>query len=266
MIVLYSALLFAFLSGKKSNGISEYQNIEQESVFNAFSKNSIKNLTSSKQSRKSKLTLQVSVANSSSKQSELIDIVFTWVDGNDPIHVQLLKYYNSPETKNRFYNNDELKYSLRSIEKYAPWARYIFIVTNDQIPSWLDKNHPKIKLISHKQIFPNKSHLPTFNSLAIESHLHRIPGLSRRFLYFNDDILLGKPISIEDFNTPENGFKIRLAWTVPSCHYKCPYSWLGDGYCDKDCLTKSCQFDSGDCKKDQKTRASINSSSPNIGS
>ena len=31
-------------------------------------------------------------------------------------------------------------------------------------------------IITHEQIFPNKSHLPTFNSVAIESHVHRIPG------------------------------------------------------------------------------------------
>jgi hypothetical protein len=36
------------------------------------------------------------------------------------------------------------------------------------------------------------SQLPSFNSLAIESVLHRIPGLSRRFLYFNNDVIGGK--------------------------------------------------------------------------
>jgi UDP-N-acetylglucosamine-lysosomal-enzyme len=183
------------------------------------------------------------------------DIVYTYVNANDPNHIRLLDkfkstYYADADAigRHRFQDNDELKYSLRSIEKYAPWARYIFIVTNDQIPSWLDKNHPKIKLISHKQIFPNKSHLPTFNSLAIESHLHRIPGLSRRFLYFNDDILLGKPISIEDFYTPESGFKIRMSIQVPRCAHNCPSSWLADGFCDKDCNLELCNFDGGDCE------------------
>jgi hypothetical protein len=37
---------------------------------------------------------------------------------------------------NRFRDNQELKYSLRSIEKYAGWVRKIFIVTNGQLPNW----------------------------------------------------------------------------------------------------------------------------------
>ena len=34
---------------------------------------------------------------------------------------------------NRYRDNDELRYSLRSLEKYAPWIRRIFIVTNGQV-------------------------------------------------------------------------------------------------------------------------------------
>ena len=39
--------------------------------------------------------------------------------------------------------------------------------------------------------FSDRSHLPTFSSPAIEVHLHRIPGLSRHWLYFNDDVVCG---------------------------------------------------------------------------
>ena len=79
--------------------------------------------------------------------------------------------------KHRFEDNDELKYSLRSLEKHAPWVRNIYVVTNGQMPSWLDLNHPRIHLVTHEEIFLNKSHLPTFSSPAIESHLHRIKGI-----------------------------------------------------------------------------------------
>ena len=34
---------------------------------------------------------------------------------------------------NRYRDNDELRYSFRSIEKYAPWVRRIFLVTNGQV-------------------------------------------------------------------------------------------------------------------------------------
>lgn len=57
---------------------------------------------------------------------------------------------NENISKNRFFDNDELKYSLRSLHQYAPWIRYIYIVTNGQIPRWLNLEHPKIRIITHQ--------------------------------------------------------------------------------------------------------------------
>lgn len=68
---------------------------------------------------------------------------------------------------------------MRSLFKFAPWVRTVYLVTNGQVPSWVNLDHPKLTVITHDQIFHNKSHLPTFSSPAIESNLHRIPGLSR---------------------------------------------------------------------------------------
>jgi len=62
----------------------------------------------------------------------------------------------------RFKDNGELQYSLRSIEKFAPWVRNVYIVTNGQVPNWLNLQHPRLFVITHEQIFLNKSHLPTF--------------------------------------------------------------------------------------------------------
>lgn len=78
--------------------------------------------------------------------------------------------------ENRFQDNDELKYSLRSLEKHANWVRNIYLVTNGQVPNWLNVSNPRIRLVTHEDIFPNKTHLPTFSSPAIESHLHKIKG------------------------------------------------------------------------------------------
>lgn len=102
-------------------------------------------------------------------------------------------------SSNRFRDNSELKYSLRSLFKYAGWVRKVFIVTNGQIPNWLDLRHPRIEIVPHSRIFPDASHLPTFSSPAIESHLHEIPGLSKFFLYFNDDTMLGNYVTPDDF-------------------------------------------------------------------
>ena len=147
----------------------------------------------------------------------------------------------------RFADNEELRYSLRSLYKFAPWVRNIYILTNGQIPSWLNIDHPRIKVVSHAQVFQNKSHLPTFSSPAIESNIHNIQGLSKHFLYFNDDVLLGKAVFPEDFIS-SGGYKIFLAWNIPNCNTGCPSNWLTDGYCDLACNVSACSYDGGDCK------------------
>lgn len=154
---------------------------------------------------------------------------------------------NEDVIASRFADNDELKYSLRSLQKHAPWVRRVFVVTNGQIPSWLNLDNPRITIVTHEEIFRNLSHLPTYSSPAIESHLHRIPGLSRRFVYLNDDVMFGKEVWPEDFYTHTGGYKVRLAWPVPDCAMGCPTSWVRDGYCDKACNNTQCEWDGGDC-------------------
>lgn len=161
-----------------------------------------------------------------------IDVVYTWVNGSDPEWFREMSYYRNHEngtenasksaTASRFRDNDELKYSLRSLERFAPWVHRIFIVTNGQIPLWLDTNNPKIKIITHKEIFPDPSVLPTFSSPSIEMNLHRIPGLSEYFVYFNDDVFLGSPVFPYDFLSLEKGPLVYTSWDVPSCSEGCP--------------------------------------------
>ncbi|KAJ4439262.1 hypothetical protein ANN_07382 [Periplaneta americana] len=147
----------------------------------------------------------------------------------------------------RFEDKEELRYSLRSLERFAPWVRHVYLVTNGQIPYWLDLENPRLTIITHDMIFPDPSHLPTFSSPAIESHLHRISGLSRKFLYLNDDVMFGKEVWPDDFITNANGQKVYLSWPVPDCSDSCPWSWVADGSCDVSCNTSECSFDGGDC-------------------
>ncbi|GFO26810.1 N-acetylglucosamine-1-phosphotransferase subunits alpha/beta-like, partial [Plakobranchus ocellatus] len=148
---------------------------------------------------------------------------------------------------NRFEDNEELRYSLRSIQKFAPWVRHVFIVTNGQIPYWLNLDCPRLTVITHDQIFQNASHLPTFSSPAIEAHIHRIPGLSDRFIYLNDDVMFGSPVWPNDFYSHSSGQKVYLTWPVPNCNEGCPSTWIKDGYCDKACNSSECEWDGGDC-------------------
>lgn len=145
-----------------------------------------------------------------------IDLVYLWVDGNDPIwqakRNALIGKTNesSPiNCKGRYANNDELKYSLRSIEMYAPWIRKIFIVTDNQTPQWLDTSNPKIQIVDHTEIMPSES-LPCFNSSLIEKHLYKIPGLAEHFLLANDDTFINKQVTPHDFFTSKGFPIIRL--------------------------------------------------------
>ena len=68
--------------------------------------------------------------------------------------------------------------------------------TNGQVPVWL-KEDCRISLVRHEDII-SLEYLPTFNSHVIGSCLHRIPGLSEHYIYFNDDVLLLHPIKPTD--------------------------------------------------------------------
>lgn len=126
-----------------------------------------------------------------------IDIVYTWAGE---------KFNNDI----RLSNNNELKYSLRSVFKYIPWVNHVYILMNPpkKIPSWFnDKYKEKITLVDHNETF-NKKNLPNTNSNAIESTLVNIPGLSEHFIYLNDDIFFGNYVNYQNFFTKDGNLII----------------------------------------------------------
>lgn len=134
-----------------------------------------------------------------------IDIVVLWVDGSDPEWLTEKARFSTEtednvqaDSANRYRDWDFMKYWFRGIEKYAPWVRTVHFVTYGHLPPFLNTDHPKIHVVNHKEIMPEDC-LPNFNSAAIEINLHRISGLSERFIYFNDDMFLLKPVKPTDF-------------------------------------------------------------------
>jgi len=129
-----------------------------------------------------------------------VDIVITWVENTPELQKEREEWlkkggYNRP-SEPRYTDHEEMKYLLRSIEKYFPNYRYIYIIVKDgQFPKYLKSeirnNKKKIKIIKHSDIIP-KEYLPTFNSRAIEMYLHHIPGLSEYYIYANDDFMFTK--------------------------------------------------------------------------
>lgn len=127
-----------------------------------------------------------------------IDFVVTWLDSTDPAWQSLYESYK-PTTKGdisnaRFRDMNIFQYWFRAVERYAPWVNKIYLITNGKFPDWINKDNPKLVLVKHEDYIP-KEYLPTFNSCAIELHMHRIKGLSEHFVYFNDDMFINAPVS-----------------------------------------------------------------------
>jgi hypothetical protein len=136
-----------------------------------------------------------------------VDVVYAWVDGDDPAWrrrraaaagVRAEPLEEGALEASRFRSRDELRYSLRSLSAYAAWVRHIWIVTDQQVPTWLDRTVPGLTVVDHRELF-SEHELPLFNANAIETRLHTIEGLSEHYLYLNDDMLLGRDVTKQDF-------------------------------------------------------------------
>lgn len=133
--------------------------------------------------------------------NEKIDFVLLWVDSNDVNWQKEKEKYSQSfgdSRINRYRDCDNMQYLFRGIEKYTPWVNKIFFITWGHIPSWLDTTNEKIVIVKHEEFIP-ADYLPTFNSNVIELNLHRIKGLSEKFVLLNDDIFFLKETTSEDF-------------------------------------------------------------------
>lgn len=135
--------------------------------------------------------------------SQPVDIVILWVDGNDKSWLDKKKVWEKEygirdKNEERYRDWGNLKFLFRGIEKYASWVDHVFLVTDDQIPAWLDQTYEKVTIVDHSEII-HKEFLPTFNSHSIELNIHRIRDLNDNFIYFNDDTFIIDQTSKEDF-------------------------------------------------------------------
>lgn len=146
---------------------------------------------------------------------EKIDIVYLWVNLRDDTwntkrqrafsqwqesHPGELALYGN--VSGRYRDNEELRFSLRSLERFFPQHGHVYIVTDGQVPAWF-VGSDRVTIVDHADLIPESSR-PVFDSNHIESYLHRIPNLSERFLYFNDDVFLGAPFVTSEWFS-ENG-------------------------------------------------------------
>lgn len=130
------------------------------------------------------------------------------MNGSDPDHLALKQSLGSAAKATRYdYNLNELRYSLRSLDHHLPWFKgNIYIVTPGQTPSWLNTTNPRIKIINQDDILPKEA-LPTCNAFLLEFYLDRIPGLSEKFIYMNDDYFFLSETTPHDLFTDDGRVK-----------------------------------------------------------
>lgn len=142
-----------------------------------------------------------------------MDLVYLWVNGADPAWQQrraadferwivdnpdeLALYGNS---SGRYRDNGELRYNLRAVERFLSNVGNIHVVTDKQTPSWLQTSE-RLTVVDHADLVGHGREA-IYDSGNIESYLHRIPGLSERFVYLNDDVFFGAPLDLATWFSP----------------------------------------------------------------
>lgn len=145
--------------------------------------------------------------------SEQLDVVWQYVNGSDPLlqrtflsDRELVWRATSPESARypkikagTFREFDELRHSMRSmLQHFRRHARKFWLVGTDfklpgcgdwrvgQMPQWLaptgrnwSDGGTELQMFHHSNIFPPMHDLTTYNSYAIETRLHHLPGLAK---------------------------------------------------------------------------------------
>lgn len=128
-----------------------------------------------------------------------MDAVITYVNGLDPVWLEEYATAVGGQALSKRYRDwGTLRYLLRGIDRFMPFVENVFLLVSGetQVPEWVDRS--AVKVVTHRDIIPERF-LPTFNSTTIEMFMHRIPGLSEEFLYFNDDMFPVMECGREDF-------------------------------------------------------------------
>ena len=126
---------------------------------------------------------------------EPIDVLIKYIDLKDPnLNREGIKQIKKDE------DNGELKYSLRSIFKFIPWIRKIFILMPNEKVSFLkpkEEINKKIIYIKDKDLLGFDSE----SSTAFQYALFKLKkfGISDNFILMDDDYFIGKELKKTDF-------------------------------------------------------------------
>lgn len=187
------------------------------------------------------------ISNTTNSNSQDIDLIIYWVDGNDPKWQEKKRKYQTSDSaaqniavtdgslptdtaNNRYRDWNTLPFLFRGIEKNMPWVRKIFFVSDEQLPPWLNIDNSKLVLVDHKDFIPSQ-YLPVFSANPIELNFHRIPGISEQFIVFNDDFFVLDKVSEQDFFRDGKPVDILMEYPIMCSGYTPVFSnMLANGF------------------------------------
>ena len=145
-------------------------------------------------------------------EKEPIDVLIKYIDLTDKtLNRTGIKQIQKDE------DNEEMRYSIRSILQYIPWVRKIFILMPNEKVKYFkpyDEIKEKIVYVKDKDLLGYDSaniYAFTFNLFRLEKF-----GISNNFIYMDDDFFIGKKLNKSNFfYYDEKSKKI-----VPSLHNK----------------------------------------------
>ena len=192
------------IKAKTKTSFISYEESDKE-LSKVYCENSWKALTNDRKTKIRLIKLYRENLNINPKSSllekEPIDVVIKYIDLNDT-SLDRKKF----EQINKDKQNNELKYSLRSILKNIPWVRKIFIVMpNDKIPFLKEKEEIKDKIvyIKDKDLLGFDSSSPPafqFNIFKLKKY-----NLSENFILMDDDYFIAQPLQKSDLFYEEKG-------------------------------------------------------------
>ena len=128
-------------------------------------------------------------------EKEPIDVLIKYIDLKDPNLIR-----NEIHQIEKDYDNEELRYSVRSIFKNIPWIRKIFIL----MPNEKVRYFKEYKLIKNKIVYVKDKDILGYDSSNCNAFLYRYWkmkqfGISDNIILMDDDFFIRSKLEKKDF-------------------------------------------------------------------
>ena len=187
-----------YIQNKKNK---KYWEINDSSKLKIIELKEVSNFNKNNEFQFNELYKEVLNKNSTILDKEPIDVLIKYIDLSDPkLNRTGIKQIKKDQ------DNEELKYSIRSILKNIPWIRKIYILMpNERVKYFKSPGEINEKIIYVKD--KDLLGFDTASSIIFQFNLHKMKqfGLSENFILMDDDYFIAEPLNKNDFFYEENG-------------------------------------------------------------